>query len=170
MMKKSKHAVHRKIVKIGLFIVFAMIVVNIIVIRGFTESNEERLTKLFEIQKIAEGTLMKVFDNHGGWLGDGSSLFIYSVPLSAPNEYLENWKRLEEEKDIENIVHWFDDLLEKWGYMKYLKAPETRVKLIDRQKKAHADTKAIWQRASVNFSLALYSPSENKIIFIEIDS
>ena len=134
---------------------------------------------------LAQGTIVENVDTHGGFHGDGESLKVWKIDDNSMLEQIQvdsEWKELPLTENLEALLYGvvYDNGLSVNQVGPYVDFSEEQLPhiqngyyyFVDRQaetEQQHSDAQ-VMERASFNFSIAIYDTDTDTLYYVEVDS
>ena len=161
-------------VPLFLFIIFYLYIYLYTTNRGIYE-----FEKLFDI-KLPKGTVWEeLYDDHGGFLGDGSLLYRYTFTVEGETKFLsqitkhDKWNSLPL-SDALNLLMYGETVEESDGrFAARVGLPKIingYWKVVNKQGHRDIDMKYLGTTYSLNFALAIYDIDNKVLYMVEIDT
>ncbi len=134
---------------------------------------------------LTQGTIVENVDTHGGFHGDGESLTVWKFDDNSMLEQIQadsDWKELPLTENLEALLYGvvYDNgvLVNQVGpYVDFSEEQLPHIQngyyyFVDRQaetEQQHSDTQ-VMERASFNFSIAIYDTDTDTLYYVELDT
>ncbi len=134
---------------------------------------------------LTQGTIVENVDTHGGFHGDGESLTVWKFDDNSMLEQIQadfDWEELPLTENLEALLHGvvYDNGLSVNQVGPYVDFSEEQLPhiqngyyyFVDRQAESeqqHSDAQ-VMERASFNFSIAIYDTDTDTLYYVEVDS
>ncbi len=154
------------------FLIVALVVIILtysIGFMAFRNEMQEEIKKRYLGFHYEDYTVLEFEDTHGGFLGDGHLFYILdcSQKKDIARETIKNWKPLPLTENLNKAMYTHFDNFVEWTHI------ENGVyRFLDRNSEAvnPDDDSELFNRASSNFSIAMYDLDNDILYFFALDT
>ena len=153
-----------------------ILILTFFLIAGCSLSNREKYISKYIEANVDDCTILKEWDTHSGFLGDGEYFAKLKCSNSDSLKFSSNWKKLPLPNIIQDIldIKWCDDAncLNFWEKYDVIKSNSGYYFFLNRHfdVKNKYDVEELMNNVSYNFTLAIFEQDSNTIYYYEIDT